>query len=72
MFLTDMDELEVIISAARGDYEKCFGKQNLAAGVRLRKAMAQLKRKADHIRRRVQESRSAKQTDDNVAEPSGS
>jgi predicted phage gp36 major capsid-like protein len=48
-------ELLDLVATFQGDFEKFYLKQNKSAGVRLRKHMANLKRKAQEIRNEVQE-----------------
>lgn len=48
-------ELVDLVNSFKGDFEKFYSKHNKSAGVRLRKHMAQLKRKAQEIRNEVQD-----------------
>lgn len=48
-------ELQELVATFQGDFEKFYLKQNKSAGVRLRKHMANLKRKAQEIRNEVQD-----------------
>jgi predicted phage gp36 major capsid-like protein len=48
-------ELLDLVATFQGDFEKFYLKQNKSAGVRLRKHMANLKRKAQEIRNEVQD-----------------
>jgi hypothetical protein len=48
-------ELVDLVQTFKGDFEKFYSKRNKSAGVRLRKHMAQLKRKAQEIRNEVQD-----------------
>jgi hypothetical protein len=48
-------ELQELVETFKGDFEKFYIKQNKSAGVRLRKHMANLKRKAQEIRNEVQD-----------------
>ena len=48
-------ELLDLVESFRADFEKFFVKQNKAAGTRVRKHMAELKRKAQEIRNEVQD-----------------
>jgi signal recognition particle subunit SEC65 len=48
-------ELIDLIGTFKTDFEKFYNKKNKSAGVRLRKDMALLKRKAQEIRNEVQE-----------------
>jgi hypothetical protein len=48
-------ELQELVATFQADFEKFYIKQNKSAGVRLRKHMADLKRKAQEIRNEVQD-----------------
>jgi hypothetical protein len=48
-------ELVDLVATFKGDFDKFYLKQNKSAGVRLRKHMANLKKKAQEIRNEVQE-----------------
>ena len=48
-------ELLDLVATFKVDFDKFYIKQNKSAGVRLRKHMASLKRKAQEIRNEVQE-----------------
>jgi hypothetical protein len=48
-------ELQELVATFQGDFEKFYLKQNKSAGVRLRKHMAILKKKAQEIRNEVQQ-----------------
>ena len=48
-------ELLDLVATFQSDFEKFYLKQNKSAGVRLRKHMANLKRKAQEIRNEVQD-----------------
>ncbi|HEY5615767.1 MAG TPA: histone H1 [Bacteroidota bacterium] len=48
-------ELLDLVESFRADFEKFYVKQNKAAGTRVRKHMAELKRKVQEIRNEVQE-----------------
>ena len=48
-------ELVDFVQTFKADFDKFYLKQNKSAGVRLRKDMAELKRKAQEIRNEVQE-----------------
>jgi hypothetical protein len=48
-------ELLDLVATFQGDFEKFYVKENKSAGVRLRKHMASLKRKAQEIRNEVQD-----------------
>lgn len=48
-------ELLDLVATFQGDFDKFYLKQNKSAGVRLRKHMANLKKKAQEIRNEVQE-----------------
>jgi hypothetical protein len=48
-------ELQELVATFQVDFEKFYLKQNKSAGVRLRKHMASLKRKAQEIRNEIQD-----------------
>jgi len=48
-------ELLDLMQTFKADFEKFYLKQNKSAGVRVRKHMAELKRKAQEIRNEIQE-----------------
>jgi hypothetical protein len=48
-------ELLDLVATFKADFEKFYLKENKSAGVRLRKHMANLKKKAQEIRNEVQE-----------------
>ncbi len=48
-------ELQDLLASFEKDFEKFYDKQNKSAGTRVRKAMNELKRKAQEIRKEVQE-----------------
>jgi hypothetical protein len=48
-------ELLDLVATFKADFDKFYLKQNKSAGVRLRKHMANLKKKAQEIRNEVQE-----------------
>ena len=48
-------ELLDLVATFQGDFEKFYLKQNKSAGVRLRKHMANLKKKAQEMRNEVQD-----------------
>jgi hypothetical protein len=47
-------ELQALIASFEHDFEKFYTKGNMAAGTRVRKAMNELKKKAQEIRLEVQ------------------
>lgn len=49
------NEIKEIVATAEEDAEKFYGKDNKAAGTRLRKAMMEVKKKAHELRQDVQE-----------------
>jgi len=49
------NELHELLTSFEKDFEKFYDKQNKSAGTRVRKAMNDLKRKAQDIRKEVQE-----------------
>lgn len=48
-------ELQDLLASFEKDFEKFYDKGNKSAGTRLRKAMNEIKRKAQDIRKEVQE-----------------
>ena len=48
-------ELQELLASFEKDFEKFYDKSNKSAGTRVRKAMNDLKRKAQEIRKEVQE-----------------
>ena len=48
-------ELLDLVATFKGDFDKFYLKQNKSAGVRLRKHMANLKKKSQEIRNEVQD-----------------
>jgi len=48
-------ELQDLLTSFEKDFEKFYDKQNKSAGTRLRKAMNEIKRKAQEIRKEVQD-----------------
>lgn len=48
-------ELQDLLASFEKDFEKFYEKQNKSAGTRVRKAMNELKRKAQDIRKEVQD-----------------
>jgi len=52
---TRYNELKDLLATFEKDFEKFYDKQNKSAGTRVRKAMNDLKRKAQEIRKEVQE-----------------
>jgi gas vesicle protein len=49
------NELHELLTSFEKDFEKFYDKQNKSAGTRVRKAMNDLKRKAQDIRKEVQD-----------------
>ena len=49
------NELQAILDEAKADFEKFYDKGNKAAGTRVRKAMMDVKNKAQEIRNNVTE-----------------
>lgn len=62
-------ELLDLVGTFKADFDKFYLKHNKSAGVRLRKHMAQLKRKAQEIRNEVQEIK-AKMAQEETSPPS--
>ena len=52
-------ELLDLLAMFEKDFEKFYDKKNKSAGTRVRKAMNELKRKAQEIRKEVQEMKTA-------------
>jgi hypothetical protein len=52
-------ELQALINSYEADFEKFYVKNNKSAGVRIRKAMNELKKKAQEIRLEVQAMKTA-------------
>lgn len=52
------EEIEKIVSEAKKDAENFYSKGNKAAGTRLRKAMQEIKNKAQEVRKEVTEKKS--------------
>jgi hypothetical protein len=53
--MTRYQELQELLASFEKDFEKFYDKSNKSAGTRVRKAMNDLKRKAQEIRKEVQE-----------------
>ncbi len=56
-------ELLDLLAMFEKDFEKFYDKKNKSAGTRVRKAMNELKRKAQEIRKEVQEMKTAETTE---------
>ncbi len=54
-------ELQDLLASFEKDFEKFYDKKNKSAGTRLRKAMNEIKRKAQDIRKEVQEMKTAEE-----------
>jgi len=63
-------ELVDLVQTFKADFDKFYLKQNKSAGVRLRKHMAQLKRKAQEIRNEVQDIKAKMAEDNSSSTPS--
>jgi hypothetical protein len=61
-------ELLDLVATFKTDFDKFYIKQNKSAGVRLRKHMANLKKKAQEIRNEVQDIK-AKMVDETSPQP---
>jgi Histone H1-like protein Hc1 len=59
--MTRYQELQELLASFEKDFEKFYDKKNKSAGTRLRKAMNELKRKAQDIRKEVQEIKTAEE-----------
>ncbi len=53
--MSRFEELKAMVEAMEDDFQKFYEKGNKAAGTRVRKAMLELKNKAQEIRVEVQE-----------------
>ena len=53
------NELKDLLATFEKDFEKFYDKENKSAGTRVRKAMNDLKRKAQEIRKEVQDMKTA-------------
>ncbi len=56
-------ELQDLVASFEKDFNKFYEKGNKSAGTRVRKAMNELKRKAQDIRKEVQEIKAAQQAE---------
>ena len=56
-------ELQDLLASFEKDFEKFYDKSNKSAGTRVRKAMNDLKRKAQEIRKEVQEMKTTEPKD---------
>ncbi|MFQ5571840.1 MAG: histone H1 [Rhodothermales bacterium] len=57
--MSRFSELQDFVNSLESDFDKFYGKGNKAAGTRVRKAMQELKAKAQNIRVEVQEKKNA-------------
>jgi hypothetical protein len=64
--MSKFNELKALVESFEKDFIKFYDKGNKSAGTRVRKAMNELKRKAQEIRKEVQE---LKAKDDEQAPP---
>jgi hypothetical protein len=62
-------ELLDLVATFKTDFDKFYLKQNKSAGVRLRKHMANLKKKAQEVRNEVQEIKSKMSEDTTQSAP---
>ena len=53
------DELKALLDSYQKDFEKFYDKGNKSAGTRVRKYMNELKKKAQEIRKEVQEKKAS-------------
>jgi archaellum component FlaC len=56
-------ELKALLEAAHADFEKFYEKENNAAGTRVRKHLAEIKKKAQEIRNEVQDIKTKRKGD---------
>jgi hypothetical protein len=54
-----IDELKAMVESFQADFEKFYVKGNKSAGTRVRKHMNELKKKAQEIRKEVQDMKGA-------------
>jgi uncharacterized protein Yka (UPF0111/DUF47 family) len=66
--MSRFNELVELVQSFEKDFIKFYDKGNKSAGTRVRKAMNDLKRKAQEVRKEVQEIK-AKEKDENPATP---
>ena len=59
--MSKFTELKTLVESFEKDFIKFYDKGNKSAGTRVRKAMNELKRKAQEIRKEVQELKGAKE-----------
>jgi hypothetical protein len=59
--MTKFTELKELVDSFEKDFIKFYDKGNKSAGTRVRKAMNELKRKAQEIRKEVQELKGTKE-----------
>jgi hypothetical protein len=59
--MSKFTELKVLVDSFEKDFIKFYDKGNKSAGTRVRKAMNELKRKAQEIRKEVQELKGPKE-----------
>lgn len=53
--MSRFEELEALLAASKEDFDKFYEQGNKAAGTRVRKAMMELRTRAQEIRQEVQE-----------------
>lgn len=58
--MSRFDELKEILSTVESDFDKFYNNNNQAAGTRIRKAMQDLKKKAQEVRSEVQDIKNSK------------
>lgn len=60
--MSKLEELKNFIDGMQVDYEKFYTKGQNAAGTRLRKALSELRKKAQDFRNEIQQERLARKT----------
>jgi len=66
-----LQELKDLVASFEKDFVKFFEKGNKSAGTRVRKHMNELKRKAQEIRKEVQERKAAEKTAEKAGTSAG-
>ncbi len=66
-----LQELKDLVASFEKDFVKFFEKGNKSAGTRVRKHMNELKRKAQEIRKEVQERKAAEKTSEKAGTSAG-
>ena len=58
--MSRLEELQEILKTVEADFDKFYSNNNQAAGTRIRKAMQDLKKKAQEVRSEVQDMKNKK------------